>query len=212
MIYILRHDFPPPFDLAIKAEYADDQASSRIRALSVARIDSGFWWFQNRGHAEERVGESLEGRRHFGRPHVASLQFHDGLPCSALLCSWHRRRMPVPPTIRSNSPYSSRIAGAGFRRLLRVSFSEQDCVGRAPFRIRRSAQSVRHDIRHFIKGSAAHVFRSVSACRVRTFIGVNGRFRATRGQTNGSSHAYFLPAFFAGTASDLCSMLSTRST
>lgn len=160
-------DYSPPFDLAIKADYASDRDFiANLGAFGCQDRFVSFGGFKT----EETVKKGGEHRPETGdRPGIHMLHplhFHEDLPRSALLRSWRDVHGDLAPHAHAGATYYAQQLA-----LKRLGSPEVDYGGFSEFHfpsmralVERyfasddARKAVRHDIRHFIKGVPPRMF------------------------------------------------------
>ncbi|PJI38759.1 MAG: hypothetical protein CTR53_16025 [Ferrovibrio sp.] len=168
-------DFSPPFDLAIKAEYADDQAFiANLAAFGRQNRFVSFGGFRTEATLKKGSAELWRPGEIPGVHMLHPLRFHDDLPRSALLRSWRDIHGDLAPHAHAGASYYTQQL-----TLKRWGSPEQDFGGFSEFHFPSMAaliegyfasdearKAVRHDIRHFIKGVPPRMF-STACCYTR---------------------------------------------
>ncbi len=165
-------DFSPPFDLAIKADYAsDDTFLANLGALGAQDRFAGFGGFKTE-ETLKKGGEHISAAGEMPGVHMLHpLHFHDDLPRSALLRSWRDVHGDLAPHAHAGATYYAQqltLTRLGSPELDYGGFSEfhfpsMSALVERYFASDEARKAVRHDIRHFIKGVPPRMF--ATACR-----------------------------------------------
>lgn len=160
-------DFSPPFDLAIKAEYANDEAClNNLGAFGRQTRFAAFGSFRTEATLKKGSAQ-LWGVGELPGVHMLHpLQFHEDLPRSALLRSWRDIHGDLAPEAHAGAIYYTQLL-----TLQRLSSPELDFGGFSEFHFPsmtalveryfasdEARKAVRHDIRHFIRGIPPRMF------------------------------------------------------
>lgn len=160
-------DFSPPFDLAIKAEYADDNAFlTNLGAFGRQNRFAAFGGFRTEATLKKGSAHLWEAGDIPGVHMLHPLQFHDDLPRSALLRSWRDIHGDLAPQAHAGAIYYTQqltlqrlgppvLDYGGFSEF---HFPSMSALIERYFASDEARKAVRHDIRHFIKGVPPRMF------------------------------------------------------
>jgi hypothetical protein len=161
------NDFSPPFDLAIKADYADDDSfmanladfggQGRFAAFGAFRTEAVL----KKGAPHPWAPGVIPGI-HMLHP----LHFHEDLPRSALLRSWREVHGDLAPQAHAGATYYAQqltlrrwgppaLDYGGFSEF---HFPSMTALVEGYFASDEARKAVRHDIRHFIRGLPPRMF------------------------------------------------------
>jgi hypothetical protein len=160
-------DFSPPFDLAIKAEYASDQAFlANLAVFGGQPRFAGFGGFRTEETWKKGGRCGAESGDMPGIHMLHPLQFHEDLPRSVLLRSW--RDVHGDLAIQAHAGATSYAQQLTLKRLgspeleyggfSEFHFPSMAALVERYFASEEARRAVRHDIRHFIKGVPPRLF------------------------------------------------------
>jgi hypothetical protein len=166
-LYREGNDFSPPFDLAIKAEYADDEAFlTNLGAFGRQTRFIAFGSFRTEATLKKGSAQLWGAGEIPGVHMLHPLQFHEDLPRSALLRSWRDIHGDLAPEAHAGAIYYTQqltLQRLGSPELDFGGFSEfhfpsMTALVERYFASDDARKSVRHDIRHFIRGIPPRMF------------------------------------------------------
>jgi hypothetical protein len=166
-LYREGNDFSPPFDLAIKAEYADDKAFlTNLGAFGRQRRFAAFGGFRTEAMLKKGSAQLWQPGDIPGVHMLHPLHFHEDLPRSAVLRSWRDIHGDLAPQAHAGANYYTQqltLERLGSPELDFGGFSEfhfpsMTALMERYFASDDARKSVRHDIRHFIKGVPPRMF------------------------------------------------------
>lgn len=166
-LYREGNDFSPPFDLAIKAEYADDKAFlTNLGAFGRQSRFAAFGGFRTEATLKKGLAQLWQPGEIPGVHMLHPLHFHEDLPRSALLRSWRDIHGDLAPHAHAGANYytqqltlkqlsSPELDFGGFSEF---HFPSMTALVERYFASDEARKSVRHDIRHFIRGVPPRMF------------------------------------------------------
>lgn len=166
-LYRENDDFSPPFDLAIKAEYASDDAFlDTLGGFGGDDRFASFGGFRTEATLKKGAELSWEPGEMPGIHMLHPLHFHEDLPRSVLLRSWRDIHGDLAPHAHAGAVYYTQqltlqrwgAAGLDYGGFSEFHFPSRAALIERYFASDEARKAVRHDIRHFIRGVPPRMF------------------------------------------------------